>query len=62
VTAVVTSTVPAEINPVRVTILNWHIRTKKAARSGPHLVDPLISYYLALAGGTMPFILRYSTI
>jgi hypothetical protein len=37
-------------------------RTKKAARSGPHLADSLTSYYLALAGGTMPFIRRYSTI
>ena len=37
-------------------------KTKKAARSGPHLADSLTSYYLALAGGTMPFIRRYSTI
>jgi hypothetical protein len=37
-------------------------RTKKEARSGPHLADSLTSYYLALAGGTMPFIRRYSTI
>jgi hypothetical protein len=37
-------------------------RTKEAARSGPHLADSLTSYYLALAGGTMPFIRRYSTI
>jgi len=37
-------------------------KTKKANRSGPHLADPPISYYLALAGGTIPFIRRYSTI
>ena len=37
-------------------------RTKKATRSGPHLADSLTSYYLALAGGTIPFIRRYSTI
>jgi hypothetical protein len=29
---------------------------------GPHLADSLTSHYLALAGGTMPFIRRYSTI
>jgi hypothetical protein len=37
-------------------------RTKKEARSEPHLADSITSYYLALAGGTMPFIRRYSTI
>jgi hypothetical protein len=37
-------------------------RTKKATRSGPHLSDSLTGYYLALAGGTIPFIRRYSTI
>jgi aspartate racemase len=31
-------------------------------RFGLHLADSLASYYLALAGGTMPFIRRYSTI
>ena len=43
-------------------VVNTIPRTKKAARGGPLLADALTSDYLALAGGTMPFIRRYSTI
>jgi hypothetical protein len=37
-------------------------RISKLAAANKRLADSLTSYYLALAGGTMPFIRRYSTI
>jgi len=40
----------------------WSLPKDKEAARGPLLADSLTSYYLALAGGTMPFIRRYSTI